>query len=179
MPDAPTTPEVVAPEPVIEPAPEPPTAVTPAEPDWLPARLDRAKRSATSEALKELGVDSLEAAKAALEEAKTLKAAQMTEAEKLVEERDKALAARDEAVAAVKARDLTDLRKRIASETGLPEVLAAKLEGDDEAAMKAEAKAIIEALPSASQGLPPAAGDVKPPNTPEDDPIRRAFLGIK
>jgi hypothetical protein len=168
MSDATPTPEVVTPEPV---APEPTPAVTPAEPDWLPARLDRAKRSAVSEALKELGVEDLDTAKAAIEEAKRIKAAQMTDVEKAQQEAADKAARVVELEATLKERDLRDMRLKVAAETGLPEVLAAKLGGEDEDAMKAEAKAILAALPPTSQGLPPAAGDVKPPDPADEDPF--------
>jgi hypothetical protein len=176
MSDATPTPEVVTPEPV---APEPTTAATPAEPEWLPARLERAKRSALNDAMKELGVDDLDAAKSAIEEAKRLKAAQMTDLEKLQSERDDLSTKLSTLESTLKDRDLRDMRLKVAAETGLPEVLAAKLTGEDEEAMKAEAKAILAAIPATSQGLPPAAGDVKPPDPAESDPFLAGLLGKK
>jgi hypothetical protein len=60
-------------------------AVAPSEPDWLPKRLEQAKRSATDEALKALGVESFDAAKAAIAKAKQLEESQKSEQQKLNE----------------------------------------------------------------------------------------------
>jgi hypothetical protein len=52
------------------------------EPEWLPKRLEQAKRSADAETLKALGVDSLDAAKAAIAKAKELEESKKSEIEK-------------------------------------------------------------------------------------------------
>jgi TolA-binding protein len=62
------------------------TQTAPTEPpNWLPMRLEQAKRSALAEAQKALGVESLEQAKALIEKAKTLEEQRKSDVEKLTE----------------------------------------------------------------------------------------------
>src|SRR6478736_2648355 len=57
-------PAAVTPAPVAAPPPVAPVAATPATPDWLPARLEQAKRAAQLETAKQLGFESIEEAEA-------------------------------------------------------------------------------------------------------------------
>lgn len=52
------------------------------------------------------------------------------------------------------ARDAALLRQRIASEAGLPAALAVRLQGDDEAALKADAEALKALIAPAAGGAP-------------------------
>jgi flagellar motility protein MotE (MotC chaperone) len=139
MSDATTAPEAT-------PAPAAPIAATiptptASEPDWLPKRLEQAKRSATDEALKALGVDSLDTAKATIAKAKALEESQKSELQKLNER----IAALEPS--AKKAAELAEVVGKHAdselaklSEEQRAAVLA--IAGDD----KARALATVEAL---------------------------------
>lgn len=67
------------------PAAETPAATTESTPNWLPMRLEQAKRSALSEAQKALGVESLDQAKALIEKARTLEEQSKSDIQKLTE----------------------------------------------------------------------------------------------
>lgn len=67
------------------PAAEAPVATTESTPNWLPMRLEQAKRSALSEAQKALGVESLDQAKALIEKARTLEEQSKSDIQKLTE----------------------------------------------------------------------------------------------
>lgn len=67
------------------PAAEAQTATTESTPNWLPMRLEQAKRSALSEAHKALGVESLDQAKALIEKARTLEEQSKSDIQKLTE----------------------------------------------------------------------------------------------
>ncbi len=55
------------------------------QPNWLPMRLEQAKRSATGEVLKALGVDNVEAAKAAIDKARAIEEQSKSELQRLNE----------------------------------------------------------------------------------------------
>lgn len=62
------------------------TQTAPTEPpNWLPMRLEQAKRSALAEAHKALGVESIEQAKALIEQARKLEEQRKSDVEKLTE----------------------------------------------------------------------------------------------
>lgn len=173
----PITPVVTAePEPALEPVT---SAAAAAEPDWLPKRLERAERSAVSKALEEMGVASVEEAKAKLEDAEKVRQQQMTDAEKAAlaatAEKDRA----DKAEAALAERDARDLRAKIAAEFKLPDVLASRLAGTTEDELKADAAALLEGLPAQSDGVPSPAGTsapVGPVLASTTDPITAAVM---
>src|SRR6478736_679945 len=80
-------PAAVTPAPVAAPPPVAPVAATPATPDWLPARLEQAKRAAQLETAKQLGFESIEEAEAftkrAREAAEAAKSADEKQADRL------------------------------------------------------------------------------------------------
>lgn len=79
------------------------------------------------------------------------RAAEMSEVEKALAKAadlEKQLAAKDAEIAAA---NLTALRLRVGQEIGLPPVLAARLQGADEAALKADAEAVKAVLGQAAQ----------------------------
>lgn len=91
MTDEPTT----TPEPVQEPdipeVPSEPTPTvadtgTPEEPNWLPARLERAKRKAISDFLSGHGLESTDAFEGKLQEAEAARQAKLTESERQQEQ---------------------------------------------------------------------------------------------
>ena len=151
-----------APEPI---APEPAPAA-PAEPDWLPARLERAKKSAANELLGTLGVDSVDSAKALLEEAARLKAEQMTEAERERARAEESARKVAELESAIAARDLADEKRRILASAKLPENLADILRGDTAEQFGDSVKAYLATNPASPDPLPPAAGTSTPPSPP-------------
>lgn len=121
------------------PAPEPKSDAS--EPAWLPGRIEQAKRSAQADALKALGVDSLDAAKAAIAKARELEEASKTEIQRLSE---KALALEPLAKRAAEL-DATVARYADAELSKLSEAQRAAvtaIAGDD----KARALATIDAL---------------------------------
>ena len=95
-------------------------------------RLDRAERKA-QESAKKAATDA---------EAKAL-----AEQGKFKELYEKALAEASAAQERAKALELATLKRDIAARIGLPAGLAARLQGDDEAAIEADAKAMLELLP--------------------------------
>lgn len=86
MSDATTAPSgTAAPETTTNAAPPAEKSPNVGEPEWLPKRIEQAKRSAEAEALKTLGVDSFEAAKAAIAKARELEESKKSEIEKFAE----------------------------------------------------------------------------------------------
>lgn len=148
-----------------------PAAVTeaPAEPDATPdpsAEVEKWKAQARK------NEERAKANAAAAKELAELKAAQMTESEKLAAERDAARAEAEAAKAEAAAVKLDALRTSIATEKGLPADLAARLIGGDEDAIRADADKLISALPK------PEAPGARPPATESaEDALLRAFLG--
>lgn len=97
------------------------------------------------------------------------KEAEMSEMEKL----QKQLA---DAQAQAAALQRETLQRKVASEMGLPEALALRLQGDDEEAMKEDAKTILESLPKAAkpQVQPTNPANGQPPK--ETDAMRRTRI---
>lgn len=111
------------------------------EPDWLPKRLEQAKRSAADEMLKALGLDSLDAAKAVITKAKELEDSKKSEIQRLQEEKSKlepeAKRATDLAAVVAKYADA-----ELAKLTEEQRAAVAAIAGDD----KARTLATVEAL---------------------------------
>jgi len=175
MSDAPITPEVVAPV-----AEAPVHTEAPADPDWLPARLERAKKSATSELLASLGVSSIEEVKTVaqkVQEFDAIKAAQMTELERVAAERDAFKTQLTEVEARAAAAEVKALRTSIGSAKGIPAALIDMLTGTDEESITAQVAAILAAMPNAP--LPAAVHDVATDpdagKTPEERALIAAF----
>lgn len=113
-----------------------------------------------------------------------LEAEQMTAAEKAIKERDDALAEAAELKARVAASDrekaANSVALKVAKELGISEAAALDfadtITGDDEATMEESARKRFEHLRPSPQQVPDAVHDVTAPK-PEDDPIRKAFLG--
>ena len=171
MSDALITPEVVAP--VVE---APVHTEAPADPEWLPARLERAKKSVTNELLSTLGVTSLDEAKAAAQKAARfdeIEAANKTELQKAIDRADEAERKIAETEGRAAAAEVKALRTSIGTTKGIPVALIDMLTGTDEAGITAQADAILAALPKSP--LPGAIHDVL--NPPQEDPVRKAFLG--
>lgn len=156
--------------------PAQPTQDAAAEPHWLPSRLEQAKRSTEKALLETLGVKSLDEAKKVLADAAELRQAQMSDADKAKEEAEKTRQEAEDLKAQLAQRDLNDLRKKIASELKLPEALAARLTGTTEDEIKADAEALVKAIPAVSNGTSPTDedGDLTDTNT---DPFLKGLLG--
>lgn len=88
------------------------------------------------------------------------KEAEMTDMQRLQAQLEKLQAERDQAAAELKQRQILDTKRKVAREVGLPEALAERLAGDNEEALTADAKAILEALPKAPE--PTAQPERKP-----------------
>jgi hypothetical protein len=104
--------------------------------------------------------DAKKAAKrlAELEEAETKrKEAELSEVEKL----QKKLADTQKQYAEAERKAI---RQKVAAEVGLPAVLAERLQGDDEEAMRADAAKLLEALPKATEPKKPTGPVINPTN---------------
>lgn len=117
--------------------------------------------------------DDLKTKAAELEE---LRKAQMTKEELLASELE-AANKRIEAAEAAKAKvELDALRARIATEHKLPAALAGRLTGTNEEELKADAAALVAAIPAVSTGSSPTDEDGILSETPADeDPFLKAL----
>jgi hypothetical protein len=154
------TPEVVAP--VVEAA----APAAPADPDWLPARLERAKRAAEKDVLETIGVTSLDEAKTAIEDARKLRESQMTEADKAREEAEAATKRAEAAEAKVAERDMADKKRALLESKHLSPELADVLAGSDEESFAASVEKYVATNPPRSEG--PPTQDGLPPSRPDD-----------
>lgn len=113
--------------------------------EQLQAELDRARdalKTANREAAeRRKKLDAIEA-----EETKR-KEAEMTEAQKLAKQLEAA-------TAELQTLKTTDIKRRLAAKYSLPEALALRIQGKDEAEMDTDAKALAEALPKAPKPQP-------------------------
>lgn len=150
-------------------------------PAWLPERIEQAKRAATADALKALGVDSIDAAKAAVSKARELEEASKTELQRYA---DKVSALEP---MAKRAADLEATIGRIADVevsrlTEEQRSAVAAIAGDD----KARVLATIEALrptwnkPQASAPNAPApiAAPANTAQKPPPSPNASAVSGV-
>lgn len=118
--------------------------------------VEAATKKANAEALKfRKQIEALEQADKAKQEA------ELSETEKL--KRDLAAAQ-----AQLKAAQIDNMKRTIAAAVGLPAPLAARLQGDDEETLKADAMALLESLPKA---------DTKKPTLPVTNPGNNAGGG--
>jgi hypothetical protein len=86
------------------------------------------------------------------------KEAELSETEKLAAENKRLQAELEQ-------RKMTDLKRTIAAEFGLPEALATRLQGDDEDAMRADAEQLKAAFPAAEEpGKPKPKPKIMPTN---------------
>lgn len=137
----------------------PPAA--PSEPTWLPDRLERAKQAERAAVLRELGAESLDAAKARIASAKALEDSQKSEMQRLNER----IAALEPS--AKKALDLEAVVSKhadaeLAKLTEEQRAAVTAIAGDD----KARALATVEALrPTWVKAAPAAAPPPPPANT--------------
>jgi multidrug efflux pump subunit AcrB len=126
---------------------EQPSTETPAGEslDAIKAELEQARK-----ALKDANREAADRRKKleAFEQAeKQRKDAELSEMERLQKQLDELKAERDRAAAELKQRQIDDTKRAIAAKLGLPEALALRIQGDDEEAMEADAKAMLAALP--------------------------------
>ena len=156
MSDATTAPEgTTAPtEPVILPT------AAPSEPEWLPARLERAKQAARADVLRELGAESLDAAKARIVAAKAAEDAQKSELQRLTE-RIAALEPSAAKVAELQAVVAQHADAELAKLTDEQRAAVTAIAGDDKARALATVEALrptwVKAAPAAPPPPPPAA----------------------
>ena len=121
----------------------------------LEAELEKA-RKALKEANKEAAerrkkIEEFEAAEAKRKEA------EMSEAEKLQARLKQFESEKAELQAQLKLKERQELQRKVALAVGLPEALASRLTGEDEEALTADAKAILELLPKQEPEKKPAA----------------------
>jgi hypothetical protein len=160
----PITPVVPDPvEAVAAPAPDPQEALS----KQFAERAERAKKQGMSETLAALGVESIEDAKTAIEEARQLKAAQMSDADKAKAEVETERTKREEAERLLAEERTATLRVRVAAEMKLPDGLASRLTGSTEDELRADAKSLLASIPASSAGVPAPVGDVTPDLPPE------------
>ena len=145
--------------------------VTPPAKTFTQAEIDAALEA---ERKKYAGFDDLKKAK---EELDKLKASQLSESEKLQKELAAAQAELEKSKAAVKAAERAALCRRLCAEAGLPEALADRIAGDDEAAIKKDIEALKKLIPAKPVvGTNPPTGDDKKTKT-SGDPLRDAIAG--
>lgn len=146
------------------------------EPNWFEKRIEQATKSAASEVLKSLGVESLDAAKERLSELQKLKDEQLTEQERTAKQLEELKPQAQRAVALEKS--LSGYAEQAVSKLTAEQAEAVKgIAGDDPARIldtitkltptwKAAAPAAPEAKPepkdTAPQGGPPEAGNQSP-----------------
>lgn len=132
-----------------------PKTFTQADVDRLMGRTrEEAKRAVMNELATKYGdLDALAKAQKELEEKRQ---AEMTELEKLQAERQKLLEKLQAQEAAAKAAQLDALRLKVGQEVGLPPALASRLQGSTAEEIKADAEAVLAALPG--QPAPGAFG---------------------
>jgi hypothetical protein len=130
------------------------TTTTIETPNWLPMRLEQAKRSALSEAQKALGVESLDQAKALIEKARTLEEQSKSDIQKLTER----LSALEPA--ATKSKVLEERLSKMADSE------LSKLTEAQRAAVMALAKDDKTAALDAIDVLRPTWAQTSSPNTP-------------
>lgn len=102
------------------------------------------------------------------------KEAEMAEIDRLKTQLDQFKGEAEKVKQELAARALSDLRAKIAKDMGLPDSLAPRITGEDEDAMKEDAKHLLEALPKAK-----TVSATNPGNTAtvgETDEQRRARL---
>ena len=82
--------------------------------------------------------------------------------------------------ATVKARDLDDLRRKVATDAGLPAELAGRLQGETEAELRADADTLKKALPKAEPrlGTPSARPGGRSAGTPTVEAVRRPTVRL-
>lgn len=174
------------PTPVVDPTPAPAEPIVAPEPDGNPVdatnkiveeRLARQKRSI----LGKLGVDSLDAAAAALEEARKLKEAQMTEAERvaaqLEAERSEKAALQSRLDTITRTTEQRALLLEMGADPAFAESMAGRLTGDDADAWRADAERFIQyakATPNAP--VAPAAANHLDPQPESEEALARAAL---
>lgn len=142
-----------------------PAAVPPiGEPEWLPKRIEQARKNAEAETLKALGVDSLDAAKSAIAAAKA-----KAESEKGYETRATEATAQAAALAAENAR-LLDSTKEYAARmmvglTAEQQTAVKALAGEDPARTLSTISALAPTWANAEAAKAAAAASVVKPTT--------------
>ena len=74
-------------------------------------------------------------------------------------EMDKLKAERDRLHTELEQRRITDTKRRIAADVGLPDAFALRIQGDDEAAMKEDAEAMLASLPKEVKKITATTGN--------------------
>lgn len=105
-----------------------------------------------------------------------LESANLSELEKAQKAAADAEAARSALEAEVRARDVELLRQRIGVEVGLPAELVARLQGEDEESLRADAKSLAAVVPGPRKPVPNTWG--RPDSDVSDDAsFATEFLG--
>ena len=123
---------------------------------------DRLAKERASAAKKYGDYDDLKKAK---EELETLKASQMTETEKLKADNAAALEKLAASEAKIKALELSQLKAKLISASGLPVELAERVRGETEDEIKADIEALKPLIKPATK---PIGGNGTPPNDNKD-----------
>lgn len=138
---------------------------TPASSEMPPATTEPEKPNTLESLQAEMGEIRAALKKANNEAAKYRKAAEEALAEKKLKEEaelseiDKLRRQLADTEAQAKALRLDGLKTKVAAEIGLPPAFAARLQGEDEDALKADAKSLLEAIPKQ-----PATPKIQPTN---------------
>lgn len=132
--------------------------------DWLKSQPEsvQEKYAAHTGGLKSALDAERARAKKAEKKAAEYEATEQKRKEDELSETEKLKAQNEKLAAELALRTLKDLQRTIAAEVGLPDVLATRIQGDDEDAMRADAEQLKAALPEA----PETPGKPKPKITP-------------
>lgn len=164
-------------EPAVDPTqPQPPAtpAAPPAEPPAARTYTEDEHKAAVEAAIKARFPEHAEL-KAAAEKLKAIEAESMTAQQKAEAAAAEATARAEAAEAKAKAAELGALKTRIGAAKGLPAELIARLSGDDEASITADADALAALVKTAT----PAPGARPAGNTdPDADDPFLAGLGV-
>jgi TolA-binding protein len=101
---------------------------------------------------------------------------QMTAVEKANREREEALQRLNEYEQRAKAAEITAMRVKVGAELGLPAALAERLAGEDVESIKADAEAIVAALPKPTAQVPAVVNDTIDSDLNNQDPF---LVGMK
>ena len=132
-------------------------------------RIERAKRKAAEEV--HADYDKVKAANASLEQ-------QVADLTKQLKETDGALAGSkttvEELTAKVKSYEVASVKTKIAHELGIPYQLADKLTGDDEEAIREDAKRMAEFVRKPAAPI----GGAEPVSDKKSDPVKTGLAGM-
>ena len=151
--------DTIAPE-----SPASPEPAAPAEKTYTEAEVSARIEAAIKDRFKHVpSKDELAELKAAAKKAAELEAAQLSELEKAQKDAEDARKEAEKARAEAQAVRLSAVRDKVASELGIPSTIASLITGEDEDAIREQAKAVAESIAAKPTGI--GAGGRPSPST--------------